>query len=51
MKLTKLNVYEYPIKDINGDTYKGMYTLKDGVAPKNYEKEKLVQTFEAYVKE
>ena len=42
---TTFNRYEYPIKDTNGQTYRGSYTIKKGVKPLGYTQEKLVQTF------
>jgi len=51
MKQQILKVYEYPIKHPNGTIYNGSYTIKDGVKPKGYKGEKLVQKFTATVLE
>lgn len=51
MKQQILKVYEYPIRHPNGKTYTGSYTIKDGVKPKGYRGEKLVQKFYAPVLE
>ena len=42
----KFKRYEYPLKDKNGKTYYGSYTIKDSVEPLNFKGEKLVQIFE-----
>lgn len=47
----KFKVYEYPLKDVNGKTYFGSYTIKNSVEPLRFKDEKLVDTFEAKVKE
>lgn len=44
------NVYEYPLKDANGNTYLGSYTIRKGVNPLGYKGERLVSTFSAKVK-
>lgn len=41
----KLKRYEYPIKEKGDKTYKGSYTIKDGVKPLGLKDEKLVQKF------
>ena len=46
----KFKVYEYPLKDKNGNTYYGSYTIKDGIKPLGYKGEKLVGIFNAKVK-
>ena len=51
MKQQRLKHYEYPIKHPNGTVYMGSYTIKDGVKPKGYKGEKLVQKFYAPVLE
>lgn len=43
-------VYEYPLKDINNNTYFGSYTIKSEAKPLGFKGEKLVDTFEAKVK-
>ena len=48
--MTEFKVYEYPLKDINGRTYFGSYTIKSNVKPLNFKNEKLVDTFMAEVK-
>ena len=45
--MTKYKRYEYPLKDKNGQTYYGSYTIKEGVKPLGFKDEKLVQKFEA----
>lgn len=40
-----LKRYEYTVKEKDGTTYKGSYTIKEGVKPLGYEDEKLVQEF------
>lgn len=51
MKVQKFKRYEYPLTNGLGEKYTGSYTIKDGVEPLGYEGEKLVQEFEATVKE
>lgn len=46
---TTFNVYEYPLKDREGNVYYGSYTIKDGVKPLHFKGEQLVDTFEAEV--
>lgn len=46
----KMKVYEYPLKDTNGNIYMGSYTIKDHVKPLEFKGEKLVQTFEMEAK-
>lgn len=43
----KINLkrYEYTIKEKNGKSYKGSYTIKEDVKPLGYEDERLVQKF------
>ena len=50
MKTQTFKVYEYPLKDVNGKTYFGSYTIKNSVEPLGFERERLVDTFEATVK-
>ena len=50
LKRQTLKVYEYPLKDKNGNTYYGSYTIKEGVKPLGYKGEKLVQTFTGLIK-
>ena len=49
LRKSKFKVYEYPLKDKNGKTYYGSYTIKDGIKPLGYKGEKLVQIFTAKV--
>jgi len=51
MKVKTFDVYEYPLKDINGKTYYGSYTIIAGLIPLHFKDEKLVDTFSALVKE
>ena len=51
MKTELFNVYEYPLKDNNGKVYYGSYTIKLYRKPLGFKGEKLVDTFEATVKE
>ena len=44
-KTVKLNRYQYPLKDANGKTYYGSYTIYDGVKPCGFDGEKLVGSF------
>lgn len=48
--MTEFKVYEYPLKDINGKTYFGSYTIKSNVKPLEFKGEKLVDTFVTKVK-
>ena len=48
--MTKFKVYEYPLKDNNGKTYFGSYTIKADVKPCGFKGERLVDSFEAKVK-
>lgn len=50
LKLETFKVYEYPLKDMEGHTYYGSYTIKNSINPLGYPQEKLVDTFEAMVK-
>lgn len=50
LKLQKFDVYEYPLKDDRNHKYYGSYTIKHGLTPCGYKNEKLIQTFETYVK-
>lgn len=50
MKTETFKVYEYPLKDVNGKTYFGSYTIKNSVEPLGFSSERLVDTFEATVK-
>ena len=47
--MTKFKVYEYPLKDGEGNIYYGSYTIKDGVNPLHFKGEQLVDKFEAEV--
>ena len=46
----KFKVYEYPLKDKNGHTYYGSYTIKSSVKPLQLKGERLVQEFETETK-
>ena len=50
MKTETFKVYEYPLKDVNGKTYFGSYTIFNSVEPLGFPGERLVDTFEAEVK-
>lgn len=50
LKRQRLNHYEYPLKDKNGKTYQGSYTIKEGIKPLGYKDEKLVSSFTTWVK-
>ncbi len=50
MKTETFKVYEYPLKDVNGKTYYGSYTIKNSIEPLHFKGEKLVDTFVATVK-
>jgi len=50
MKTETFNVYEYPLKDVNGNTYYGSYTIKNSIKPLGFKGEQLVDTFTATVK-
>ena len=41
----KFKVYEYPLKDANGKTHYGSYTIKNDVKPLKFKGEKLVNVF------
>lgn len=43
--MQKFKVYEYPLKDNQGKTYTGSYTIKEEVKPLGLPGERLVQTF------
>ena len=45
-KKVTLKCYEYPLKDGNGKTYYGSYTILEGVEPVGFKGEKLIQTFD-----
>ena len=49
--LKSFKVYEYPLKDIDNNTYYGSYTIKSEVKPLGLKGEKLVDSFQALVKE
>ena len=48
--MTKFKIYEYPLKDNNGNVYYGSYTIKENVKPLGFKGERLTATFEAEVK-
>ena len=48
--LKTFKLYEYPLKDINNNTYCGSYTIKSDAKPLGLKSEKLVSTFKALVK-
>lgn len=50
LRRQRLNHYEYPLKDKNGKTYQGSYTIKEGIKPLGYKDEKLVCSFTTWVK-
>lgn len=49
--LRKFKRYEYPLDNGQGYHYTGSYTIYAEVKPAGFPGEKLVQEFEAYVKE
>ena len=50
LKKQRFNHYEYPLKDANGNTYFGEYTIKEGVKPLGYKGEKLTQSVTMWAK-
>ena len=50
LKTETFKVYEYPLKDENGHTYFGSYTIKNSIEPLEFKNERLVGRFEAVVK-
>lgn len=48
--MKKFKVYEYPLKDNNGKTYYGSYTIKEEANPCGFPGERLVDRFEAKTK-
>lgn len=48
--MQKFKVYEYPLKDSNGKTYYGSYTIKAECNPCGFKGERLVAKFEAETK-
>ena len=50
LKKERFKVYEYPLKDKNGNVYFGSYTIKADVKPKGFKGEKIVDKFVAEVK-
>ena len=51
MKTETFKVYEYPLKDADGKTYFGSYTIKNSIQPLGFPHERLVSKFQATVKE
>ena len=45
----KFKIYEYPLKDGQGNIYNGSYTIKENVKPLHFKGEQLVGEFEAEV--
>lgn len=50
MKTETFKVYEYPLKDVNGNTYFGSYTIKNSIKPLGFKGEQVVDIFTATVK-